>query len=32
MALTWRRGGYLSAAAQAWLQLVAEFAPEAGPA
>ncbi len=31
MALTWRRGGYLSAAAQAWLQLVAEFAPEAGP-
>jgi len=29
MALAWRRGGYLSAAAQAWLRLVAEQAPAA---
>ena len=32
MALAWRRGGYLSAAAQAWLALVAEQHGDAMPA
>lgn len=30
MALAWRKGGYLSAAAQAWLQLVAQQHPAPG--